>query len=196
MFHDIPQSVLERMRYLERVDRQDRNDGTSRMERLRQIPPQTGQFIAMLAAAAPDGKYIEIGTSAGYSTLWLALCCKMLRRKITTFEILETKAKIARETFRLAEVEDVVELVYGDALKYLDHYRNIAFCFLDAEKEIYADCYEKIVPNMISGGVLLADNAINHEAVLRPMLDRALGDNRVDAMIVPIGKGELICRKI
>lgn len=166
------------------------------MERLRQIPPETGKFIAMLAACAPCGDYIEIGTSAGYSTLWLALACRMLQRKIKTFEILEAKAMLARETFRLAGVEDVVELVHGDALKYVDHCRNIAFCFLDAEKEIYAECYEKMVPNMISGGILVADNAINHEATLRPMLDRALCDNRVDAMIVPIGKGELICRKI
>jgi predicted O-methyltransferase YrrM len=196
MFHDIPQPIVDRMRFLERMDRQDRLNGTLRMERLRQIPPETGKFIAMLAACAPCGDYIEIGTSAGYSTLWLALACRMLQRKIKTFEILEAKAMLARETFRLAGVEDVVELVHGDALKYVDHCRNIAFCFLDAEKEIYAECYEKMVPNMISGGILVADNAINHEATLRPMLDRALCDNRVDAMIVPIGKGELICRKI
>jgi caffeoyl-CoA O-methyltransferase len=166
------------------------------MERLRQIPLETGKFIAMLAVSAPNGEYIEIGTSAGYSTLWLALACRMLQRKIKTFEILEAKAVLARETFRLAGVEDVVELVHGDSLNYMEHCRNIAFCFLDAEKEIYADCYEKIVSKMISGGILVADNAINHEATLRPMLDRALHDARVDAMIVPIGKGELICRKI
>jgi caffeoyl-CoA O-methyltransferase len=196
MFHDIPQPVIDRMRFLERMDQQDRNNGTPRMERLRQIPQETGKFIAMLAAGAPCGEYIEIGTSAGYSTLWLALACRMLQRKIKTFEILEAKAVLAKETFRLAGVEDVVELVHGDALKYVGHCKNIAFCFLDAEKEIYAECYEKIIPNMISGGILVADNAINHEATLRPMLDRVMCDIRVDAMIVPISKGELICRKL
>jgi hypothetical protein len=40
---------------------------------LRQIPPETGRFLALLAASAPKGAYIEVGTSAGYSTLWLAL---------------------------------------------------------------------------------------------------------------------------
>jgi len=49
---------------------------------------------------------------------------------------------------------------------------------------------------MVSGGILIADNAINHEPTLRPMLERVLNDSRVDAMIVPIGKGELVCRKI
>jgi caffeoyl-CoA O-methyltransferase len=196
MFHDIPQPIIDQMRFLEGMDQQDRTNGTPRMERLRQIPPETGKFIAMLAAIAPYGEYIEIGTSAGYSTLWLALACKRLQRKIKTFEILEAKAVLAQETFRLAGVEDVVELIQGDALKYVEHCKNIAFCFLDAEKEIYADCYEKIIPNMISGGILVADNAINHEATLRPMLDRAMHDIRVDAMVVPIGKGELICRKL
>ena len=48
---------------------------------------------------------------------------------------------------------------------------------------------------MVSGGILVADNASNHEEILRQMLARALTDNRVDALIVPIGKGELVCRK-
>ena len=196
MFYDIPHSILDRMRYLEEMDRRDRADGTSRMQRLRQIPPETGKFIAMLAASAPEGNYIEIGASAGYSTLWLALACRQVKRTIKTFEILPEKAALATETFQLAGVEDVVHLIQGDALEYLDQCRNISFCFLDAEKEIYAACYEKVIPNMLSGGILVADNAINHETTLRPMLDRAMSDSRVDAIIIPIGKGELVCRKL
>jgi predicted O-methyltransferase YrrM len=67
---------------------------------------------------------------------------------------------------------------------------------LDAEKEIYADCYEAVVPNLVPGGLFIADNAINHRETLQPMLDRALSDPRVDALIMPIGKGVLVCRKI
>lgn len=69
MFNEIPEKILSRMRELEEIDRRDRGDGTPRLQRLRQIPPETGRFIAVLAAAAPDGDCIEIGTSAGYSTL-------------------------------------------------------------------------------------------------------------------------------
>jgi caffeoyl-CoA O-methyltransferase len=196
MFHNIPQPVLERMQYLEEMNAKDRLDGTSHLQRLRQIPPETGRFIALLAASAPEGAYLEIGTSAGYSTLWLALACKAVGRKITTFELLEQKVKLAKETFRLAEVEDVVEFIIGDARKYLREYKNISFCFLDAEKEVYSDCYEAIIPNMVSGGLLVADNAISHREVLEPMLNRALKDERIDALIVPIGSGELVCRKL
>lgn len=195
MFHNMPKIVRERMDYLEFLDERDRLDGTPPSQRLRQIPAETGRFIALLAAAAPEGTYLEIGTSAGYSTLWLALACGELGRRIVTFEVLEEKANMAMETFRVAGIEKIVELVIGDARKYLQNYRNVSFCFLDAEKEIYHDCYEMVVPNMISGGLLVADNATSHKNILKEMIDKALNDERVDALVVPIGRGELVCRK-
>ncbi|HEV2211529.1 MAG TPA: class I SAM-dependent methyltransferase [Verrucomicrobiae bacterium] len=195
MFHDIPLQILERMAELERRDALDRTDATPRPQRLRQIPPEVGKFIALLAAAAPPGRCLEIGTSAGYSTLWLVLACRAVGRKITTFEILQDKAALARQTFAQAGVTALVELVTGDALQHLPGCHNIAFCFLDAEKESYQAAYDLVVPRLVPGGMLVADNAINHRATLEPMLDHALGDRRVDALIVPIGKGQLLCRK-
>jgi len=184
------------MRYLESMDAKDRQDGTAHLKRLRQIPPETGKFIALLAATAPEGDFLEIGASAGYSTLWLALACRETKRHLTTFEVLKDKQKLAKETFKQAGVEDIVRLVSGDARDYLADYENIAFCFLDAEKDLYLDFYEAIIPGMIKGGILVADNVISHQKVLQPLLERALNDDRVDSLIVPIGKGELVCRKI
>jgi caffeoyl-CoA O-methyltransferase len=195
MFHNIPIAMLDRMRELEQIDVCDRTDGTPRMNRLRQIPIEVGKFIAIMAAASPVGRIIEVGTSAGYSTLWLALACRAIGSKVTTYEILEKKAELARQTIHVAGVSDVVEFVHGDALEHLPECKGVAFCFLDAEKEIYRCCYDILVPRMVAGGILVADNAINHQAILQPMLDQALQDERVDAMIVPIGKGELVCRK-
>ena len=192
MFHPIPDRILEQMQRLEQIDARDRLDGTPRLQRLRQVPPETGRFLALLAASAPEGELVEIGTSAGYSTLWLALA----GRKVTTFEVLPEKAGLARATFRAAGVESIVELVESDARQHLGNHDQIAFCFLDAEKEVYADCYELVLPKLVPGGWLAADNAINHRETLQPMLERALTDERVDALIVPIGKGELVCRKI
>ena len=120
MFHTIPDKIQQRMSFLEELDKRDRSDGTSRLARLRQIPPDTGKFIALLAASAPEGTYLEIGTSAGYSTLWLALACREIERSITTFEILLEKIDMARETFRLAEVDDVVQLVIAILKSLLD----------------------------------------------------------------------------
>jgi len=196
MFHDLPKALLERMRYLESIDAKDRQDGTAHLKRLRQIPRETGKFIALLAAAAPHGDLLEIGASAGYSTLWLALACREKNRHITTFEILEEKQVLAKETFKQAGVEDVVELISGDAKDYLADYEDISLCFLDAEKNLYLDFYELIIPRLKKGGILVADNVISHKAALQPVLDRALSDDRVDALVMPIGKGELVCRKI
>jgi predicted O-methyltransferase YrrM len=196
MFHDMRTSILQRMKELEEIDTADRGDGTPRMQRLRQIPPDTGKFIALLAATAPAGTYIEVGTSAGYSSLWLALACEKLGRHLITFEVLPEKARLARETFSRAGVEKSVQLIEADARRQVHAYEDIAFCFLDAEKEVYAECYELIIPRMVSGGILVADNAINHRETLEPMLQNALNDRRVDALIVPIGKGELVCRKL
>lgn len=196
MFHHIPELIKKRMEYLVEMDRQDRIDGTSRMNRLRQIPPETGRFISLLAACAPKGEFLEIGTSAGYSTMWMALACRINGNKITTFEILKEKAYLARETFKITNLENVIELIEGDARDFLPKYQNISFCFLDAEKEVYDECYDLIIPNLVKGGILVADNAINHYETLKPMLEKALADDRVDALIVPIGKGELVCRKI
>ncbi len=196
MFHNIRPAILERMKHLEEIDRRDRADGTPRLARLRQIPPETGRFLALLAASTPDGSWLEIGTSAGYSTMWLALACEQTGRRLTTFELLPEKIALARETIRLAGIESAVELAEGDAREKLRGFPRVAFCFLDAEKEIYSDCYDAVVPNMVAGGILAADNAVSHGDALRPMLEKALADARLDSVIVPIGKGVLVSRKI
>ena len=196
MLHNIPELVKRRMVYLEKIDAEDRVDGTPRLQRLRQIPPETGRFLSILAASAPKGEFLEIGTSAGYSTMWIALACIERGIKVKTFEILEEKVKLAKETFRESKMAKYVELIEGDARDFLKEEKNISFCFLDAEKEVYDECYDLIIPNMVKGGLLVADNAINHYKILKPMIEKALSDERVDALIVPIGKGELLCRKI
>lgn len=171
MFHSIRPAILARMQVLEQIDRQDRADGTPRRQRLRQITPETGKFLALLAAAAPEGVYLEIGTSAGYSALWIALACEMLGRTLHTFEVLPEKARLARETFQAAQVEGIIRLVEGDARDHLGQVEGIAFCFLDAEKEVYGECYEAVIPKLVKGGLLVADNALNHRETLQPVLE-------------------------
>ena len=131
MFSEIPHAVLKRMEYLEALDKVDRENGTERMKRLRQIPPETGKFIALLAANCPDGECIEIGTSGGYSALWLSLAMKAKNRQLTTYEILPEKVTIARETFAITEVSPWVNLVDADFLGAPDKHNQIAFCFID-----------------------------------------------------------------
>jgi caffeoyl-CoA O-methyltransferase len=195
MLHDIPTKIRTRMRYLERLDAQHRRESVRHSDRLRQVPPATGRCLAVLAAGAPEGRYLEIGTSGGYSTLWLYLACRETKRRITTFEIADEKIRLARETFQAAGVEDIVDLVEGDARRHLKAYKRVSFCFLDAEKHHYMDYYNLVVPNMVRGGLLVIDNVISHREAAGPMVRKALRDKRLDAVIVPIGSGLLLCRK-
>ncbi len=195
MFHTIRPEIMARMQELEAQDARERAAGLPASQRLRQVAPQTGRLLALMAAAAPAGTWVEIGTSGGYSTLWIALAAEVARQRVITFKVAPEKVLLARETFRLSGVEEVVSLVEGDALAYLPHLEEIAFCFLDAEKEIYLACYEAVVPRMVRGGWLIADNVISHREVLHPFVEHALADPRVDALVLPLDRGVLLCRR-
>ena len=192
MFHNIPKPILNQMRRLEELDALDRENGTPHLQRLRQIPPVTGKFLALLCASAPRGGVLEVGTSGGYSSLWLSLACKERGDRLTTFEILEEKIARANETFQAAGVSDQIQLIHGDAREVIDGYSNIAFCFLDAERDIYFDIYEKLIPNLTPGGILTVDNVISHESELSDFVAQAENDPRVDA-VVEIGRAS--CRE-
>lgn len=195
MFHNISSAMLARMHELEARDVIDRQDGTPTEFRLRQILPETGRFVALMAASAPAGQVLEVGASGGYSGMWLGLACRARGDRLVTFDILENKVAWARETFRLAQIEDAAEVVHGNALELLPRYRQVAFCFMDLEKDLYGPCYDLVVPNLVLGGMLLADNAISHVEEMAEFIARTQQDPRVDAMVVPVGKGVLFCRK-
>jgi predicted O-methyltransferase YrrM len=184
------------MHELEARDAIDREDGTPKSQRLRQIPPVTGKFLALLCASAPRGRVLEVGTSGGYSSLWLSLACQERGDWLTTIEVSEDKVHRAMETFNAAGLSDRIELVQGDARQLISGYTDVAFCFLDAEKEDYLDIYEIVVPNLVPGGILAADNAINFADALTEFLARAEKDPRVDAVMAPVGKGVMVCRKL
>jgi predicted O-methyltransferase YrrM len=196
VFHNIPEPILKRMRELEAQDAVDREDGTPRLQRLRQIPPVTGKFLALLCASAPKGGVLEVGTSGGYSSLWLSLACKERGDHLTTFEILEEKVNRAHDTFVAAQVSGEIQLIHGDARDVISGYTDIAFCFLDAERDIYIDVYEKMRNNIVPGGIIAVDNVISHADELADFVSFVENDSRVDAMVVPIGKGILVYRKI
>jgi len=195
MFNEISTNLKERMQYLERIDLVDRTDSTPRNKRLRQINSDTGKFLSLLSVNLPEGEIIEIGTSAGYSTLWLAFAARETGRKIKTFEIDADKVSLAKETFRIAGLEEYIDLIHGNFFDHTAQLSQIAFCFLDAEKEIYENCFQEIAHKMVKNGLIIADNAIDQYEGIKPMINTAMQDNRFDCLTVPIGNGEFICRR-
>ena len=131
MFHNISERMAKRMRELGRMDAADRDGAAPRLERLRQVPAETGNSLRLLAAsAAPAETGSRLARALGlFDAVAVAgLRCAGITR-IQTFEVLPRKVAMAKETFQLAGVEDVVELVEGDAGSTWAQMENIAFCF-------------------------------------------------------------------
>lgn len=197
MFQEIPKAILDRMKELEEVDTRDRQDGTPHLKRMRQIPPETGRVLAFLAALAPtEGAWLEIGTSAGYSSLWLSLAARYRNKTLITFELLPEKVELARETFKKTKLAGLVELKHGDARGHISEFAEVAFCFVDCEKEMYQEIFERISPNLIEDSILIFDNVISHQEKLSHFLEVIASDTNFDQVTLPVGKGLLVCRKI
>lgn len=182
-------TVLER---LEARDSLERESGAARETRLRQITPEVGRFLCNLVLAARPRSLIEVGTSGGYSSIWLGTAARTTGGLLTTVEIDPIKVALAQESLYDAGLEDVVTLVSGDAFEYLRSRNEPAgFVFLDAEKEDYLAFLPLIVPLLSPGGVLVADNLLSHADALASFREAALADPRLSAVVVPIGRGEL-----
>ncbi len=157
--------------------------------------PQT--WAAFSKPSCRPRAILEIGTSGGYSTAWLATAARSVGATVTTLEIDPVKVQRATSNLREAVVDDIVTIVQGDAFDYLrDRRKPIDFVFLDAEKEDYVRFLELIVPRLPAGGLLVADNLISHADDLAQFRRRAESDPRLAAVIVPIGRGELLAAKI
>ncbi len=182
---------------LERHDALERQQGVPRRERLRQVMPDVGRFLHTLVLATRPRSILEIGTSGGYSTVWLATAARSTGADLITLEIDVAKVRRAESSLREAGVEDVATIIQGDAFDYLRDRRDpIDFVFLDAEKEDYLRFLELIVPLLPTGGLLVADNLTSHAEDLAQFRQRAESHPHLSAIVVPIGRGELLAAKI
>ena len=182
---------------LERHDAREREQGAPRAERLRQVTPEVGRFVHTLVLATRPRSIVEVGTSGGYSTVWLATAARAVGAGVVTLEIDPVKVRRATASLRAAGVDGVATIVEGDAFADLRERREpVDFVFLDAEKEDYEAFLELIVPLLPPGGLLIADNLTSHADDLAEFRRRAESDPRLSAVVAPIGRGELIAAKI
>ncbi len=185
------------MARLEAQDAGERERGAPRSERLRQISPEVGRFLHTVALARRPRTIVEIGTSGGYSTIWLSLAARTAGASVTTLELDPKKVAAATANLRAAGLDGVATVIEGDAAAYLRAQREpVDFFFLDAEKEDYLGYLELIVPLLAPAGVLVADNLLSHANDLAAFRERALGDERLSGLVVPIGRGELFAVRI
>ena len=134
------------MQRVEEEDARDRLDGTPRERRLRAVQPEVGEFLLAIATIADARTIVEIGTSGGYSTLWLALAAQRTGGRVTTFEIDPAKVEIARRNLQEAMLTDWVDSRLEDGRRGLNQWAGEAdLVFIDAEKEDYEAFLEPAV---------------------------------------------------
>jgi caffeoyl-CoA O-methyltransferase len=123
------------------------------------VPPEDGRALRVLTEAAGAKTVVEIGTSTGYSGLWLCLALQGSGGRLITFEIDPGRAAAARKNFQQAGVDAMVTVVEGDAHQQVATLKGpIDVVFLDADKEGYVDYLHKLLPLVRPGGLIMAHN--------------------------------------
>jgi len=123
------------------------------------VRPADGRMLRLLTETAGAKNVVEIGTSTGYSGLWLALALQQTGGKLTTFEIDPARAAMARRHFAKAGVDRIVTVIEGDAHANVSRLKDpIDVVFIDADKDGYVDYLKKSLPLVRPGGLILAHN--------------------------------------
>ncbi len=123
------------------------------------VPPDDGRWLRVLTESLGARHVVEIGTSTGYSGLWLGLALARTGGRLTTLEIDRGRADAARAHFAKAGLGDRITVVVGDAHETVSAIDGpIDAAFIDADKEGYPDYLRKLLPKTRPGGLLLAHN--------------------------------------
>jgi predicted O-methyltransferase YrrM len=169
---------------------------TERPRRMLNITPDTGRLLWILVRSARASRILEVGTSNGYSTIWLADAARAAGGRVVTLEANAGKLALARGNFERAGVADVVDIVEGPAA---DTLRSLPgpfdFVFLDADRASYATYLDLVVPRLVPGGLLVADNVVSHAGELADYLARVKSHPSLFSVTVPVGNGEEVAWK-
>lgn len=165
--------------------------------RMLNITHDTGEFLFALIRAASARRVLEIGTSNGYSTLWLADAVRSAHGTVTTVEKADSKVQMAEENFRRSGLHHLITLIHDDAGHMLERAPGSPydFIFLDSERSEYNAWWPSIRRSLRGGGCLVVDNAISHAAEMEPFLSLVRADDGFTTSLVPVGNGEFLAVK-
>ncbi len=165
-----------------------------RLERLRNVEPDSAQVLALLVRATGARRLLEIGTSNGYSTLWLADALRSTGGRMLTVDTDAGRSALAARNLERAGLAELVDLRVEDAAATLrgepDAGRDMVF--LDAERPFYPGYWPDLVRVLRPGGLLAVDNVISHAEQLTAFRTLVADDDRVSEALVPTGAGVLL----
>ncbi|MEB6676969.1 O-methyltransferase [Acinetobacter haemolyticus] len=164
---------------------------SDRLKRYRNIEAESAKLLAMLVRSQQSKRILEIGTSTGYSTLWLAEAAKAVGAKVQTLEINAFRSAQAKKYAEEFGLEPFIDFWVGDASVYLAEANEpFDFILLDAERGSYVSYWEDLKRLMQScGSSLIIDNVISHTAEVKPMLELIRQDENFMSTILPVGAG-------
>ena len=165
-----------------------------RLERLRNLEPDTAALLALQVRATGARRVLELGTSNGYSTLWLADAVRATGGRLLSVELIPERSGQAAANLARAGLSGFVDLLVQDAA---DTLRQAAdgewdLIFLDAERPFYSGYWPELVRVLRPGGLLIVDNVISHADQLTEFRALVSGDQRVSEALVPTGAGALL----
>ncbi len=193
----VPDKLDRLLRELERFGAENDAQATGRPQKMLTITRETGEFLLLLIRATKVARVLEIGTSNGYSTLWLALAVQPLNGRVTTLEKSAYKDGLARANFARSEMQPWIENELGDAGEFLKQQPRDAFdfVFLDSERGEYVGWWHDIQRVLVPGGLLVMDNAVSNASDLEAFFGLIARTPRYITSLVPVGKGELVVLK-
>jgi len=168
-----------------------------RRERLRNVEPESARLLGVLIRALRPRGILELGTSNGYSTIWLADAARAVAARLISVEVDPGRAEQAEQNLQRAGLREHVELRLEDALETLAGAAESSWdvIFLDAERPAYPSYWPDLLRTLRPGGLLVIDNAISHEQELTGFRELVERDERVMDSLVPIGAGMLLVVK-
>ncbi|OUJ72386.1 methyltransferase [Hymenobacter crusticola] len=185
------------LRQLAEFGQENDQQATRREERLLNITPDTGPFLALLIKAMQARAVLEIGTSNGYSTIWLADAAQTTDGHVTTVEVNKARAAQAHHNFQQAALADTITLKVTPAESLLPTIASASFdfIFLDSDRTQYCVWWPLLHRILRPGGLMVVDNAVSHQHELVDFLALLETEAGIETSLVPLGKGELLIWK-
>lgn len=172
------------------------DDPANRATRMLNITPDTGAFLAVLVKSMGARRVLEIGTSNGYSTLWLADAVGPDGR-VTTIELSAAKIALARDNFNRSGLASRIVQSKGDAGAVLATLPEDGFdlVFLDSHRAAYVAWWPAVKRVLRAGGLIVVDNATSHAHEMAAFVESVRADAAFTTALVPVGKGEFLAVK-
>ncbi|MEM9585987.1 MAG: class I SAM-dependent methyltransferase [Planctomycetota bacterium] len=167
----------------------------SRDQKRLNITPATGRFLELLITESKPNRILELGTSNGYSTIWIARASSQVGATVDTIECSKFKVNEAKENVAIANLSHCVQIHRIDAGEFLGDCDPSVYdmVFLDADRSRYVDWSNDLL-RVVNLGTIVVDNALSHAEELKPMQDALNERSGLATVVLPIGKGQLIIR--